>query len=56
MASGNSRKIGRNKDTCAAYKASATRDKNKRVKVKRHIKKYPADIQAKNDLKRLGGT
>ena len=44
MAGGNSRKIGNKKDQCKAYKAAGTREKNKKLNLKRHIKNNPNDL------------
>jgi hypothetical protein len=40
-------KIGRNKFDCLAYKNSTRREKNKLVKLEKHLKKFPEDASAK---------
>ncbi len=37
------RKMGRNKVTCARYRAEGRREKNKRRRAARHAKKHPND-------------
>ena len=51
--SGGNRKLGRNKKGCEAYRAMGTRERNKKVKMLRHIKRFPADRQAKNRLRSI---
>jgi len=41
------RKVGRNKDFCNMYKSQKRREKNKRIKLDRHLKIHPNDHQAK---------
>ncbi len=36
-------KIGRNKVSCAKYRAEGRREKNKAKRARRHIKAYPND-------------
>ncbi|KKN90112.1 hypothetical protein LCGC14_0232250 [marine sediment metagenome] len=50
--SGN-KKHGRNKRACEAYHARGQREKNKILKIKRHLKKYPTDVAAAAKLKSL---
>jgi hypothetical protein len=40
------KKIGRNKDWCAAYRMRGTRERNKRLKLARHLRRHPNDKQA----------
>ena len=40
---GKSKKMGRNKNACAAYRSSNRREKNKARKVKRHLTRFPGD-------------
>lgn len=50
-AGGKSKKKGRNKVWCDLYRKRGQREKNKRVKIQRHIKKFPNDLQAQKALK-----
>lgn len=50
---GGKRKHGRDKDQCAAYRASDRREHNKAKKLVKHLKRFPADETAKDALKRL---
>lgn len=45
------RKIGRNKVYCARYSAENRREKNKKIKLKKHLKNQPLDSQAEKSLK-----
>lgn len=45
------RKIGRNKICCATYRAENRREKNRIRRIKRHVRKYPNDTQARNCLR-----
>jgi len=47
---GSSKKIGRDKKYCEAYRARARREENKEKKIKRHLKKYPEDNVARMAL------
>ena len=49
--SGGSKKIGRNKDTCAKYIQEHRREKNKIKKYKKMIKKLPDNNETCIDLK-----
>jgi len=40
------RKYGRNQNFCTSYKALATELRNKKRKLRRHMKNYPNDLQA----------
>jgi len=51
--SGGNRKGGRNKKWCEAYRAMGTRERNKKLKMASHIKRFPADKQAKNRMKSI---
>lgn len=44
------RKIGRNQKWCEAYQARHQREKNKVVKMKRHVKRFPMDARAVKQL------
>jgi len=48
--SGGSRKLGRGKVRCAAYRAAGRREKNKKLKLKIHYEKHPNDKQAKKEI------
>ncbi len=37
------RKAGRNRETCARYRAEGRREKNKKRRAARHAKKHPND-------------
>ncbi len=41
---GGARKIGRNKVSCARYRAEGRRLKNKKLKAIRHSKRHPNDV------------
>lgn len=43
---GKSKKPGRNKNVCAAYRAENRRSKNKIVRLRRRLQKHPADKSA----------
>ena len=47
------RKIGRNKSWCSAYRAGCRQLINKKRKLRRHIRRYPADLNAQKALDRL---
>lgn len=47
------RKYGRNIKWCTAYKAQDKRYTNKVRKINRHIKRFPADLQAPNALRSI---
>ena len=47
------RKIGRNARWCEAYRLQGKRMKNKIKKLRKHIKNFTEDKQAKAALKRL---
>lgn len=47
------RKIGRNKKTCENYKNNNRREKNKVVKVQKHLTKHPEDKQSVSILTKL---
>jgi hypothetical protein len=50
---GSSGKKGRMKIWCAAYSASHRYEKNKKRKILKHLKKFPADKVAENALTSL---
>jgi len=50
-----SRKSDRNREFCEGYARSNRREKNKVLKLKKHLKRYPDDTAAKNTLEKLGG-
>lgn len=47
LKSGGKKKIGRNGAMCKIYRDRNVRMRNKVKKVARHIKRFPADLQAK---------
>jgi hypothetical protein len=49
--SGGTKKLGRNKDRCKAYKLARTRDINKQGKLLKHLAKHPEDTVARKALK-----
>lgn len=51
--SGGNRKGGRNREGCKAYRARGTRERNKLLKIARHIKRFPGDSQAQDRLKSI---
>jgi len=50
---GGSRKKGRNRKWCEAYRIMGRRESNKRRKMDRHIKAFPNDMQAQNRLRSI---
>jgi ribosomal protein S15P/S13E len=48
-----SRKLGRNKSACAVYEAGCVRERNKIRKMKRHLRRHPADLQNARRLQEL---
>lgn len=46
------RKYGRNSAFCTRYRNEDRRNRNKKAKVRRHLKKFPEDAQAAKWLKR----
>jgi len=46
------RKIGRNEKWCEAYRARHQRERNKVVKLRRHLKKHPGDVVAARAVQR----
>jgi len=50
---GGSRKKSRNIEWCKTYRMFGRRELNKRKKIERHIKKFPADMQAQNRLRSI---
>lgn len=48
-----SRKVGRNKSWCQAYRAGCRREINKKRKLRRHLRRFPTDLNAKKALDRL---
>lgn len=48
---GGTRKIGRNKDKCKAYKTARTREINRRGKLLKHLAEHPEDKVARKALK-----
>jgi hypothetical protein len=47
------KKAGKKKLPCAAYKSSNTREKNKILKLKRHLKKQPEDTATEGHIERM---
>jgi hypothetical protein len=50
-----SRKHGRNKIVCAAYRTSQRREFNKARRIIRHLRRHPTNLTALTALKRLDG-
>lgn len=48
---GKNKKYGRNKIWCQTYRTREVRAKNRVRKLRRHIKNFPADVQAVAALK-----
>lgn len=48
-----SSKHGNRKDWCATYTMRGTRLRNKIAKIQRHLRRLPADLQAKRALKAI---
>ena len=48
--SGGSKKHGRNNISCKVYRDSGRREKNKRLKIARHLKLHPKDKQSAKAL------
>jgi len=46
-AGGNNKRRGRNEAWCKAYRARNQRERNKLVRLRKHIAKFPADDNAK---------
>ena len=44
--SGGAKKIGRNGARCKVYRDRGVREKNKARKIRRHLKRFPNDLQA----------
>jgi hypothetical protein len=42
------KKGGQNKEVCKVYKAESRKEKNRRRRMRRHIRNHPNDAQAKN--------
>ena len=49
------RKHDRNKDFCKAYRNENKREKNKIVKIKRHMKRFPNDTAVMAHIERCRG-
>lgn len=47
-----SRKAGRNAAACKAYRDSNRRERNKIVKLKKHLTRFPGDAGARDAIKR----
>ena len=41
------RKVGRNANYCKAYRLSRRRERNKLIRLEKHLKRFPADSCAK---------
>ena len=50
---GGSAKIGRNRIECERYRAQGRREKNKRRKLRKHIREYPGDLAAQKALEKI---
>lgn len=50
---GGARKYDRNRAWCAAYKSRQQRERNKALKLARHIRRYPWDQAARDALSKL---
>ncbi len=48
------RKHGRNKKYCEAYRNAHRREVNKIKRLRKHLKKFPEDANAKKALARIG--
>lgn len=44
------RKIGRNKKWCQAYRASGQRERNKAIRLQKHLARFPGDRNAERVL------
>lgn len=42
------RKFGRNSDYCKTYKMAGVEDKNRKRKMRRHLRRNPGDLQSAN--------
>lgn len=42
------RKFGRNADYCKTYSMAGVEDKNRKRKMRRHLRRNPGDVQSKN--------
>lgn len=49
------RKLGRNDKYCQGYAAAGLELRNKRRKMRRHIRRFPENAQARSDFDRLFG-
>ena len=49
----NQQKHGRNKKKCEIYRMYSTRIVNKKIKLRRHLKKFSNDLQAAKALKNI---
>ena len=47
------RKVGRNARRCEAYKAENRRERNKLVRLLRHLARFPKDVCAKHAIARV---
>jgi len=47
------KKAGQNATWCKAYKTSKRREKNKLIKVQKHLKRFPDDVTAQETITRL---
>jgi hypothetical protein len=52
---GKNKKYGNNKVWCQVYRATGKRERNKLLKMQRHLRHYPADNQCTNRLRSLTG-
>ena len=50
---GKNRKVGRAKKACESYRARQQRERNKAVKIARHLKRHPGDEVSINAFKSL---
>jgi len=50
------RKIDRNRKWCEAYRARGQREKNKALKLSKHLVRHPNDLTAKNSFATVRGS
>ena len=50
---GGNKKYGKNAPWCLAYRMMGTREKNKKLKMERHLRHFPRDEQTKNAMRSI---
>ena len=50
---GGAKKIGRNGAACKVYRSRGVREKNKRLKMERHSRHFPNDLQVKHAMRSI---